>query len=60
VKIIQGFEKIDPTPWLCSKYCPAIQNGYVVYSDASQISVAASLALKPQLEAALMSMGLFS
>ena len=60
VKIIQGFEKIDPTPWLCSKYCPAIQNGYVVYRDASHISVAASLALKPQLEAALMSMGLFS
>jgi len=60
VKIIQGFEKIDPTPWLCSKYCSAIQNGYVVYRDASHISVAASLALKPQLEAALMSMGLFS
>jgi peptidoglycan/LPS O-acetylase OafA/YrhL len=60
VKIIQGFEKIDPTPWLCSKYCPAIQNGYVVYRDASHISVAASLALKPQLEAALKSMGLFS
>jgi peptidoglycan/LPS O-acetylase OafA/YrhL len=60
VKIIQGFEKIDPTPWLCSKYCPAIQNGYVVYRDASHISVAAALDLKPQLEAALKSMGLFS
>jgi len=60
VKIIQGFEKIDPTPWLCSKFCPAIQNGYVVYRDASHISVAAALALKPQLEAALKSKGLFS
>jgi hypothetical protein len=60
VKIIPGFEKIDPTPWLCSNYCPAIQNGYVVYRDASHISVAAALALKPQLEAALKSKGLFS
>ena len=60
VKIIQGFEKIDPTPWLCSKFCPAIQNGYIVYRDASHISVAAALALKPQLEAALKSKGLFS
>jgi hypothetical protein len=59
-KIIPGFEKIDPTPWLCSNYCPAIQNGYVVYRDASHISVAAALALKPQLEAALKSKGLFS
>jgi len=60
VKIVPGFEKIDPTPWLCSNYCPAIQNGYVVYRDASHISVAAALALKPQLEAALKSKGLFS
>ena len=60
VKIIPGFEKIDPTPWLCSNYCPAIQKGYVVYRDASHISVAAALALKPQLEAALKSKGLFS
>jgi len=60
VKIISGFEKIDPTPWLCTKFCPAIQNGYVVYRDASHISVAAALALKPQLEAALKSKGLFS
>ena len=60
VKIISGFEKIDPTPWLCGKYCSAIQNGYVVYRDASHISVAAALALKPQLEAALIAKGLFS
>ena len=58
--IINGFEKIDPTPWLCTSYCPAIKDGYVVYRDASHISVAASLALKPELEKALMAKGLFS
>jgi hypothetical protein len=58
-QIISGFEKIDPTPWLCSDFCPAIQNGYVVYRDASHISVEAALALKPQLEAALIAKGLF-
>ena len=60
VKIIQGFEIIDPAPWLCTKICPAIQDGYVVYRDASHISVSAALALKPQLEAALVAKGLFS
>jgi peptidoglycan/LPS O-acetylase OafA/YrhL len=60
VKIIQGFKIIDPAPWLCTKLCPAIQDGYVVYRDASHISVAAALALKPQLEAALVAKGLFS
>jgi len=59
-EIISGFQTIDPTPWLCSTFCPAIQNGYVVYRDASHISVAAALALKPQLEAALRGKGLFS
>ena len=60
VKIIRGFEIIDPAPWLCTSICPAIQDGYVVYRDASHISVAAALALKPQLEAALVTKGLFS
>jgi SGNH domain (fused to AT3 domains) len=60
VQIISGFEIIDPTPWLCTTYCPAIQNGYVVYRDASHISVDAALSLKPQLEAALIAKGLFS
>ena len=60
VKVIRGFEIIDPAPWLCTKLCPAIQDGYVVYRDASHISVAAALALKPQLEAALVTKGLFS
>lgn len=60
VKIIAGFKKIDPTPWLCTDRCPAILNGYVLYRDASHISVDAALALKPQLEAALIAKGLFS
>lgn len=60
VKIINGFKKIDPTPWLCTTICPAIKDGYVVYRDASHISVAAALAMKPQLEAALIAKGLFS
>jgi hypothetical protein len=60
VKIIRGFKIIDPAPWLCTKLCPAIQDGYVVYRDASHISVSAALALKPQLEAALVAKGLFS
>jgi hypothetical protein len=60
VQIIDGFEKIDPTPWLCTDFCPAIQNGNVVYRDASHISVDTALSLKPQLEAALLAKGLFS
>lgn len=58
--IIDGFEKIDPTPWLCEDICPAVHDGYVAYRDASHISVAAALALQPQLEEALRSKGLFS
>ena len=58
--IINGFKKIDPTPWLCNGVCSSIKDGYVVYRDASHISVAAALALTPQLEAALRDKGLFS
>ena len=58
--IINGFKKIDPTPWLCSSFCPAIQDGYVVYRDGSHISVEAALALKSKLEVALKDKGLFS
>jgi hypothetical protein len=60
VKIIEGFQKIDPNPWLCAQQCLAIQDGYVVYRDASHISVVAALALTPKLEAALLEKGLFS
>ncbi len=58
--IINGFKQIDPTPWLCTSFCPAIQDGYVVYRDGSHISVEAALALTIKLEAALKDKGLFS
>jgi peptidoglycan/LPS O-acetylase OafA/YrhL len=58
--VINGFKKIDPTPWLCTDTCPAIKDGYVVYRDGSHISVEASLALTPFLEKALRNAGLFS
>ena len=59
-KIIPGFEQIDPTQWLCSSKCFSIKDGYVVYRDASHISVKAALALTGKLEAALESKGIFS
>ena len=58
--IINGFKKINPTPWLCTDNCPAIKDGYVVYRDGSHISVEAALALSPLLESALRDKGLFS
>ena len=58
--IINGFKKINPTPWVCTDICPAIKDGYVVYRDGSHISVAAALALTPILENALRDKGLFS
>jgi len=58
--VINGFKKIDPTTWLCAKICPPIKDGYVVYRDASHISLDAALALTPLLETALRDKGLFS
>ena len=58
--IINGFKKIDPTSWLCTELCPPIKDGYVVYRDASHISLDAALALTPLLEIALRDKGLFS
>ena len=60
VAVIAGFQIIDPTPWLCSSYCPAIIDGVVAYRDASHISVEMSKVLLPKLENALISKGLFS
>ena len=58
--IVNGFKKIDPTPWLCTNVCSSIKDGYVVYRDGSHISVQAALALAPLLETALRDKGLFS
>jgi peptidoglycan/LPS O-acetylase OafA/YrhL len=60
VLVIPGFESIDPTPWLCARYCPAIIDGTVAYRDASHISVAMSRKLLPNIEKALLAKGLFS
>jgi peptidoglycan/LPS O-acetylase OafA/YrhL len=58
--IVNGFKRIDPTPWLCTNVCSSIKDGYVVYRDGSHISVQAALALAPLLETALRDKGLFS
>ncbi len=60
MSIISGFEVLNPTPWLCSSYCPAIIDGTVAYRDASHISVEMALKLLPQLEEALIAKGLFA
>jgi len=60
VSVINGFQVIDPTPWLCSTYCPAIVDSIVAYRDASHISVAMAIHLLPQLEKALKTKGLFA
>ncbi len=57
--IINGFIKIDPTPWFCTRSCPAIKDGYVVYRDASHISVEAAVANSSNLGNALREVGLF-
>ena len=60
VQIISGFERIDPTPWFCTDICPAFKDGYVVYRDASHLTVDAARAVKGQLDAALVGLGIFS
>jgi peptidoglycan/LPS O-acetylase OafA/YrhL len=60
VSVIPGFDVINPNPWLCSSYCPAIVEGTVAYRDASHISVDMALKLLPKLEAALIAKGLFA
>lgn len=60
VSIVSGFQVVDPTPWLCASYCPAIVDGTVAYRDASHISVQMAVKLLPKLEKALIANGLFS
>jgi hypothetical protein len=57
-RISGGFIKVDPTPWLCNRICPAIVNGIVAYRDASHISVAMSQSLAPELEGILIKLGI--
>lgn len=60
VNVIQGFSVIDPTDWLCSRFCPAIIDGIVAYRDASHISVDMARHLSAELEQALIRTGLFT
>jgi len=59
VSVVRGFKVINPTPWLCAEKCFSIVNSTVAYRDASHISVAMSLQLAPQLQAALKALGIF-
>jgi peptidoglycan/LPS O-acetylase OafA/YrhL len=58
VVVIKGFDVIDPNPWLCSSFCPAIVDGVVAYRDGSHISVAMALALIPKLQGEFTSRGI--
>jgi len=60
VSVVKGFQVIDPTPWLCTSYCPAIIDAIVAYRDASHISVAMAEHLSPEFETALVKNGLFA
>jgi peptidoglycan/LPS O-acetylase OafA/YrhL len=55
-----GYQRINPTQWLCKDNCPAILDGVVAYRDASHLSVAMARALSPQLEEALISLGVLT
>jgi peptidoglycan/LPS O-acetylase OafA/YrhL len=52
-----GYQKIDPTPWLCGKFCPAVIGNTVVYRDSSHITVAMSRELSSKLANALTALG---
>ena len=54
-----GFEKINPTSWLCTNsICPGIIDGVVAYRDSSHISVLMSEKLAPKLASSLISLGI--
>lgn len=55
-----GYQKINPTPWLCTRSCPAIISGTVAYRDASHLTVDIAKNLAPQLLEALKRFGVFS
>lgn len=55
-----GYQQINPTSWLCMRTCPAVIDGTVVYRDASHLTVAQARALSPQLDRALVRLGVFS
>ncbi|MGI9171043.1 MAG: acyltransferase family protein, partial [Candidatus Nanopelagicus sp.] len=59
-QVYEEFIKIDPYRWFCETSCKVINDGYVVYRDASHISTAAALAVTSNLKASLIKAGLLS
>ena len=55
---VDGYLLLDPTPWLCTRTCPAVLDGIVTYRDASHISVEMSTSLSAQMARALRALGL--
>jgi peptidoglycan/LPS O-acetylase OafA/YrhL len=52
-----SYKKIDLTNWFCDSMCPAIKEDYIVYRDASHISLAAALAATEILRSELIKIG---
>ena len=59
-KVYEGYLKIDPYQWFCKDGCDAINNDYVVYRDASHISIAAAIAATDELRDSLVKAGLLN
>ena len=59
-EVYEGFVTIDPYTWFCKEGCKAINDNYVVYRDASHISIDASLAVTKNLGEALIKAGLLN
>ena len=55
-----GYLRINPTPWLCSRTCPAVIGSTVAYRDASHLSVDMARNLSTQLGTALRNLGALS
>ena len=56
-EVAPGLIAINPTPWLCDSFCPAVIDGIVVYRDKSHLTVAMSEYLAPRLEKELQRIG---
>jgi peptidoglycan/LPS O-acetylase OafA/YrhL len=58
--IWSGYKSIDLTNWFCTSKCEAIKEDYIIYRDASHISVAAALAATKPLQKELVKNGLIT
>ncbi len=55
-----SYKKIDLTDWFCDSTCPAIKEDYIVYRDASHISLAAALEATEILRSELIKIGVIT